>query len=54
MKVRSPLFHVAANPRLALACALGLVLLLQVAVGGTLDDLPVTPTDGEGSSSAGP
>ena len=51
---RTLLLHIAANPRLALLCALVVLLLLQVAVGGALGDAPVTPTDGDGGSTAGP
>jgi hypothetical protein len=48
------MLRIAANPRLALLCALVVLLLLQVAVGGALGDAPVTPTDGDGTSISGP
>ena len=51
---KSLLVRIAANPRLALLCALVVLLLLQVAVGGALGDAPVTPTDGDGGSTVGP
>lgn len=54
MDSRAPLYHIAANPRIAAVCAVVLVLLLQAAVGGAVGDTPVTPTDSDGGSSTGP
>ena len=53
--VRRPLLlRIAANPRLALLCALVVLLLLQVAVGGALGEGSIVPQDGDGTGFTGP